>query len=346
MLPKRSGFLEKAAAAGLVLGLCLGVLVTTLVFTLLAARSSGDEEGVRVLRLAHGLDQTHPVHLAMEFMAEDLAERSGGTIRIQVYPSEQLGSETDCIAQVQRGTLDMTKTSTAAMEGFIPEMALFGLPYLFEDADHYWEVLNSEIGEELLTKGDDKGMHGLCYYDSGSRSFYTTDKPILTPDDLQGQKIRVIQSRMAMDMISQLGGSPTPIPWGDLYTALQQGMVDGAENNPPSIYTNRHHEVARYFSLDEHTRVPDMVLFSTKVWNSFTPQERAWIKASAEASVEYQRGIWKEQSAAALAAMEADGVEIHYPDKAPFREKVRPMYEQFVGTEIGNYVERIRAMAE
>lgn len=346
MFPNRSGFLEKSAAAGLVLGLCLGVVITTLAFTFFAAHSSGEDSGARVLRLAHGLDQTHPVHLAMEFMAEDLERRSGGRLKIQVYPSEQLGNETDCIAQVQRGTLEMTKTSTATMEGFIPDMALFGLPYLFEDSEHFWRVLNSEIGEELLAKGDAQGMHGLCYYDSGSRSFYTTTKPILSPDDLQGQKIRVIQSRMAMNMISQLGGSPTPIPWGELYTALQQGMVDGAENNPPSIYTNRHYEVARYFSLDEHTRVPDMVLFSTKVWNSLTQQERDWIKASAAASVEYQRGIWKEKSEAAMKAMEAEGLQVFYPDKEPFREKVMPMYDEFKGTEVGEYVERIRAKAE
>lgn len=339
---RRGGFLERAGAAGFALGLLLGGALVAVAFAIVAGGTERNSS-VTLLKLGHGLDSKHPVHLAMEYMAEDLWDRSGGTLKIQVYPSEQLGSEAECIAQVQRGALAMTKTSTAAMEGFVPEMKVFGLPYLFRDSDHYWKVLNGKIGKELLSKGIQEGLRGLCYYDSGSRSFYTNTKPILKPEDLEGQKIRVIQSRMAMDMISMLGGSPTPIPWGELYTALQQGMVDGAENNPPSIYTNRHYEVAPYYSLDEHTRIPDMVLFSTEIWNSLTPQEQGWIEASAAKSVEYQRKLWEEASVAALEAMQEEGLQVFYPDKEPFREKVAPMYDRFVGTPIGEYVERIKA---
>jgi tripartite ATP-independent transporter DctP family solute receptor len=154
----------------------------------------------------------------------------------------------------------MTKTSAAPMEGFVPEMAIFGIPYVFRDNDHCWRVLESEIGRQLLAAGQSVGLHGLCYYDAGSRSFYTIDRPILVPDDLRGLKIRVQQSKTAMDMVEALGGSPTPIPWGELYTALQQRMVDGAENNPPSFHSNRHFEVCKHLSLDEHTIVPDILV--------------------------------------------------------------------------------------
>lgn len=339
---RRGGFLERAGASGFVAGLLVGVTLAGIAFAVVAARPDGGGS-VRVLKLGHGLDSRHPVHVAMEYMAEDLLERSGGTLKMEVYPSEQLGSEADTISQVQRGALAMTKTSTATMEGFVPAMRVFGLPYLFRDEEHYWNVLNGEIGREMLDAGISTGLKGICYYDSGSRSFYTTNKPILTPADLEGMKIRVIQSRMAMDMISQLGGSPTPVPWGELYTALQQGMVDGAENNTPSIYTNRHHEVAPYFSVDEHTRVPDMLVFSTEIWNELSPQEQAWVEESAAKSVVFQRDLWKKESAEALAAMQEEGVQVFYPDKEPFKEKVAPLYEPFVGTEIGDYVERIRA---
>ena len=228
MLRKETSFLA--------VGLVLGALVAAMCFVFIqrAERASGGGTGAaRVLKLGHGLDQSHPVHAGMEFMARRVAELSAGAVEIQIFPNAQLGSETECVEQLQRGALAMAKTSAAAMEGFVPEMAVFSLPYLFRDEGHYWEVLNGDVGSELLEAGQGVGIHGLCYYDSGSRSFYMIEEPILHPRDLSGSKIRVMQSRMAMDMISTMGGAPTPIPFGELYTALQQGLVDGAENNPP-----------------------------------------------------------------------------------------------------------------
>ena len=329
--------------SGISLGFLVGAGLMAWLFSVMAAHSRDSaSSGTTVLKLGHALDQEHPVHVAMEFMAERLADISGGQVVIQVFPNGQLGSETDCIEQVRRGALAMVKTSTAPMEGFIPEMALFGLPYLFRDEVHYWNVLNGPVGLELLQKGAVSGMRGLCYYDSGSRSFYTTKKPILHPDDLKGLKIRVMRSKMAMNMISQMGGSPTPIPWGELYTALQQGMVDGAENNAPSFWTSRHFEVCKHYSLDEHTRIPDIVLISEVIWKTLSPQEQIWVSEAAAESVEYQRKIWKEQTQANLEFLREAGVTIYNPDKEPFREIVQTLYQPFVGTEIGDYVERIR----
>ncbi len=338
MLRKETSFL----AVGLVVGAL--VTATCFVFIQRADRQAAGGGATRVLKLGHGLDQSHPVHAGMAFMAQRAAELSNGALEIQIFPNAQLGSETECVEQLQRGALAMTKTSAAAMEGFVPEMAVFSLPYLFRDEGHYWTVLNGEIGRELLDAGNGVGIHGLCYYDSGSRSFYMIEAPILQPDDLDGAKIRVMQSRMAMDMISTMGGAPTPIPFGELYTALQQGMVDGAENNPPSLLSSRHYEVARHYSLDEHTRVPDILIFSQLVWGTLSASEQAWLAQAAAESVEYQRELWRGRSDEALATIEAAGVTIYRPDKTPFVEATKPLYEEFRGTMVGDLSDRIRAV--
>ena len=329
----------------LAVGLVLGILVTAICFGLIQRANLHSGSGMaahRIRQLAHVLDQSHPVHAGMEFMAKRVAEISGGAIEIQIFPNGQLGSEPECVEQVQRGALAMVKTSAAAMEGFVPEMAVFGLPYLFRDDEHYWEVLNGSIGKELLAAGANVGIHGLCYYDSGSRSFYMINRPINTPEQLKGEKIRVMASRMSMDMISTMGGAPTPIPFGELYTALQQGMVDGAENNPPSLLSSRHYEVAKHYSLDEHTRIPDMVIFSQTVWATLTAQEQAWLQQAADESVTFQRELWGRKSDEALQKIEAAGVKIYRPAKEPFVAATAPLYEQFKGTAIGKLGARIR----
>ena len=324
----------------LAVGLVLGALLTATCFIFL--QRSGGVSNRTVLKLGHALDQSHPVHAGMEFMAQRLDELSGGTMELQIFPNGQLGSEPETVELLQRGALAMVKTSAAAMEGFVPEMAVFGLPYLFLDDEHYWKVLNGSVGKELLAAGAPVGIHGLCYYDSGSRSFYTIDGPILKPEDVKGEKIRTLQSRMAMDLISTLDGAPTPIPWGELYTALQQRMVDGAENNPPSLLSSRHYEVAKHYSLDEHTRIPDMVIFSQAIWDKLSPEQQAWVDQAANESVVFQRKLWQEKTAEALEQVKAAGVTVYYPDKAPFIEATKPLLESFKGTAIGDLAERIR----
>jgi len=175
-------------------GVLIGALLASAGFSLFLRGQKGGGQSRMVLKLGHGLDTAHPVHKAMEFMKLRLEELSGGSVTIDIYPSSVLGSETQCIEQLQNGSLAMTKTSAAAMENFIPAMAVYGLPYVFRDADHYWSVLNGEVGQGLLKKGESKFLRGLCYYDGGSRNFYTKDAPIRTPDDLKGLKIRVKQS--------------------------------------------------------------------------------------------------------------------------------------------------------
>jgi tripartite ATP-independent transporter DctP family solute receptor len=335
--------MDRKAVSFLVLGLLVGSLLTAAAFVpaIRAARTSS-ASGKTVLRLAHVLPPSHAVHIAMEFMAERLAEISDGTVELQVFGGGQLGSEPEGIEQVQRGALAMVKTSTAALESFVPDMAVFGMPYLFRDEDHYWKVLLGPIGREILAAGEAQGLHGLCYYDSGSRSFYTVSKPILQPPDVREMKIRVLPSRTAHDLIATLGGGPTPIPYGELYSALQQGMIDGAENNPPSYFSSRHYEVARHYSLDEHTRVPDIIVVSKAIWDGLAPQVRAWVDQAALESVDFQRKLWREQTEEALREVQEAGVTIYRPDQEPFREATAPMYTAVEGTRVGALVKRIR----
>ncbi|WP_340105650.1 TRAP transporter substrate-binding protein [Rhodohalobacter sp. 8-1] len=296
------------------------------------------------IRLAHGLSTSHPVHEAMIFMADLADEKSDGKMRIKVYPNQQLGSERELLELVQIGSVGMTKISSGALENFVPEMRVFGLPYLFGDEEHIESVLMGEIGQQLLLAGEPYWLRGLTYYDAGKRSFYTIDRPIKTPDDLQGMNIRVMQSQMAVNMMRELGGSPTPISFGELYTALQQGVVDGAENNPPSFLTSRHYEVAKYYSLDEHTMLPDVVIIGTEVWDNLNTQEQQWLQESADSSAVFQKQLWLDAETEALETVQKAGVEIIYPDKKPFIEATRAIYEQFKQNEPDIYklVEQIQ----
>ncbi len=300
------------------------------------------ESRVRVIKLAHVLDPGHPVHRGMLYMAEKLSEKSGGRMRVDIYPSGQLGQERDLIELLQIGSLAMTKVSTAALEAFVPEMKIFGLPYVFRDDEHRWKVLNGEIGKRLLLAGEKFFLRGMCYYDAGSRSFYTNDVPINSPADLKGLKIRVMNSPTSFAMVQALGGSATPIPWGELYTALQQGVVDGAENNPPSFYLSRHYEVCKYYSLDEHTAVPDIVLMSTVVWQSLSPQEQQWLQEAIDESVEHQKKLWHESTEQALREVQQAGVKVIYPNKQPFQQAVQELHDSYKGTSIYGLLQAIQ----
>jgi tripartite ATP-independent transporter DctP family solute receptor len=300
---------------------------------------------VRVIKLGHGLDPTHPVHLAMEFLAGRVAEKSSGRMRIDVYPSEQLGTERECLELLQIGSLGMTKVSCSVIEGFVPEMGVLSLPYLFRNEEHRFKVLEAEIGRELLRAGEKYWLHGLCYYDAGTRSFYTKDRPILNPDDLAGLKIRTQESPTSIKMVQALGGSATPIAWGELYSALQQGVVDGAENNPPSFYLSRHYEVCKFYSLDEHTGVPDVLVISTEVWNGLPPEFQKILQVAADESALYQKKLWKEATRRALEEVQQAGVEIYYPEKESFIRMTESIYEEYRDEPaIYGLIQRIRAV--
>ncbi len=288
----------------------------------------GGQRDVTVIKLGHGLDSTHPVHIAMVYLGERLAEKSGGTMRVDVYPSGQLGSERESIELLQLGGMGMTKTSASVLEGFAPEYKVFGLPYLLRDDAHKLAVLDGPIGREILASAESKFLRGLCYYEAGSRSFYTKDRPVRTPDDLAGLKIRVQESPMAFALIRALGASATPISYGELYTALQQGVVDAAENNPPSFHLSRHYEVCKFYTLNEHTSMPDVLLISEHLWDTLTPQQQTWVQEAADESAVYQRELWDVATETALEEVRKAGVEVIRPDKALFAERVAHLHEE------------------
>ncbi len=327
-------FPKNSTSLGYRMAICL------LLITIVACKDFQDK---KTIKLGHGLDTSHPVHKAMEFMAEDLKSRSNGTMHIEIYPNQQLGTERQTLELLQIGSLGMTKVSAAVMENFSPNMKVFGLPFLFRDRTHIFSVLDGDIGKELLDGGQKYWLKGLGYYDSGSRSFYTKEKPVASPADLEGLKIRVMESVTAMNMVNSLGGSPTPISWGELYTSLQQGVVDGAENNPPSFYLSRHYEVCKYYSLDEHTSVPDVLIMGTHMWNDLNEQQQEWLQQSVDVSVTYQRKLWAEAEKEALDEVKKAGVTVIQPDKTKFQDKVQDMYKDYKdNTEIYSLIERIQ----
>lgn len=280
------------------------------------------------IKLAHGLDTNHPVHRGMVFMAERLAEKSAGKLTLEIYPSGQLGSERQCLELLQIGSLGMTKVSAAVLENFAPNMQVLSLPYLFRDRQHNYRALDSEVGKSLLLESEEFWLRGLTFFDAGYRSFYAKE-PIRTPADLRDKKIRVQESVTAMNLVRALGGAPTPISWGELYTALQQGVVDGAENNPPSFYTSRHYEVCKYYTLNEHTAVPDVLLIGLVAWRRLSTQEQQWLQEAADEAKTYQRILWQKAEQEALDAVQAAGVEIIIPDKKLFSDLTDELFEAY-----------------
>jgi tripartite ATP-independent transporter DctP family solute receptor len=333
-------------------GLLIGVILTSFTYSYLGRKqlSSPGQKSVRVLKMAHGLSVTHPVHEAIMFFAKRLEELSGGQLSIQVYPSGQLGNETKCLEQLQLGTLDLTKTSAGVMGNFVNSMKVFSVPYIFRDEDHYWSVLDGKLGGELLDilavqdSGALSGFKGVCYYDSGSRNFYTNIQ-VKKPADLKGLKIRTMKDPVAMDMVHALGGSPTPIPWGELYTALKQGVVDGAENNPPSIVSSRHYEACKFLAMDHHSRIPDIVLMSAKKWDTLSLQEQGWLMDAAEESKELQKKLWKKASDDAMDVMRKNGVTILDVETALFKKASMPAVEKNLHGKIKELYEKIQTVS-
>lgn len=292
--------------------------------------SCQQENNTKILYLAHGLPQTHPVHKGMLEFKMALEKKSHGTLRVKIFPDGQLGSERELLELLQIGSVAATKVSASTLSNFVPEYEIFGIPYLFRDKQHLFDVLEGPIGKSILDKGSRFWLRGLCYYDAGSRSIYTRDKAIRTPNDLKGLKIRVMNNRMSIKMINALGGSGTPLAYGELYTAIQQGVVDGAENNPPSFVSSNHYEISKYYTLDEHTTVPDVLLIGTKYWDKLSEIEKKWVQEAANESAQTEKVFWNEAVEQSMRVAKEAGVEIIIPDKSLFADKTKSVLEEFI----------------
>ncbi|KEZ16786.1 hypothetical protein HS327_02071 [Glaesserella parasuis] len=320
----------------LVLGLS-ALLASTISFSALAKTT---------LKLSHNNDKTHPVHISMQNMADEVKKLTNGEVIIRIYPNSQLGTQRESMELMQSGSLDMAKSNASELEAFEPSYGAFNVPYLFKDSDHYYRVLqNPEIGEKILESSKGKGFIGLTYYDAGSRSFYAA-KPIKTPEDLKGLKVRVQPSPSALEMVKLLGASPTPLAFGELYTALQQGVVDAAENNPTALTLMRHGEVSKFYSEDEHTIIPDVLLISEKSWAKLTADQQKIVKQAALNSMMSHKDLWiKMTNEEVKKAKETMGVEFIPVDKQPFVNAVKPMHDKALSDPvIGPYVEKIDSL--
>ncbi len=279
--------------------------------------------------LAHTLPQTHPVHKGILEFQKALDKKSGGKLKVKIFPDGQLGSEREVLELLQIGSVAVTKVSAATLSNFVPEYNVLGIPYLFRDKTHYFDVLEGEVGKSILEKGSKYWLRGLCYYDAGSRSFYTKNKAIRTPEDLKGLKIRVMNNQMAINMVNALGGSATPMAYGELYTAIQQGVVDGAENNPPSFVSSNHFEVSKYYTIDQHSSIPDVLIIGTKYWETLSEQEQQWIQAAADESAQAEKKFWAASVSASMKKAKESGVEIIIPKKSLFADKTASVLEEF-----------------
>ncbi len=305
----------------------------------------GLETGEKIkLRAADVHPESYPTVQGLMEMDRYLREKSGGRISLDIHHSGTLGGEKETMEQTTRGDLDINRTSAAPVAEFSHNIGVFSMPYLFEDTEHMWKVLNGKIGREILDSLEPAGTIGLCYYDAGARSFYTRNRLIETPADLNGLTIRVMQNEIVVAGVEAMGASATPLSWTEVYTSLQTGHIDGAENNPPTLYESRQYEVAKFYSLTEHTRIPEVVIVSKKTWDKLSPGERELVREAAVASVPKERELWDQFTAKAMTELKQQGVTITEPDQEPFRQAVAPVYEKYA-SEYGDLIERIRAAA-
>ena len=319
-------FAALAAAAALSLGVMTGCGASGT-----TADSTGySAENPLVLTLAHGLSETHTVHIAMTQFADEVAEKTDGRIQVKIFPNGQLGSENENLEQLQAGVIAMTKVSAPGLATYNDAFNAFGLPYIFNDTDDFYHVMDSqEMQDFFLSTGDD-GFVTLTYYTSGARSFYTKDRAIRTPADLKGLKIRVQQSPTNVEMMRLLGGTATPMGFGDVYTALQAGILDGAENNELALTDNGHGDICKYYSYDMHQMVPDLLVANYAFLNGLSAEERAIFEEGFQIVKSTEQDAWEDAVAEAKDNAENEQhVNFIYPDTAPFQEAMAPLHDSF-----------------
>jgi tripartite ATP-independent transporter DctP family solute receptor len=263
----------------------------------------------------------HPSSYAEKYFGEELGTLTKGSIKVEVYHNTQLGDAVANVQSVRNGTIGFTTVSASNLNQVLPAMDMYSLPFLFKSEAHFWWFLAQPPAAELAKQLEDKGIKIIGYIDSGSRNFFT-QKAVRTPDDLKGQKIRVMASPVMVNTMKALGATGVPVAWAELYTALQTGVVDGAENNHPSVVAKKFYEVSKYYTLDEHMRIPDVIAMSMKLWNQLNDeQKKAALEAGARTQA-YMRGAWKISEVKDIDALKAKFVEIINPDKAPFVKAV------------------------
>lgn len=321
--------------------LCLSILPESL-----PAAGSGENSGAEriILKAADDHELGYPTTQGLVRMGELLEDWTDGRITVQVYPLAQLGSERETIELTRQGIIDINRVNINPVTQIVPEFKAFALPYIFRDLEHMHKVVDGEIGEELMKTLQSKDLVGLGFYDSGQRSFYNSIRPIRSPEDLRGLRIRVQKAEIMMDMIRALGAVPIPMSFEEVYTGLQTGIIDGAENNYPSWVTKGHFETALYYTQNEHSLVPEIILFSKLSWERLSEQDRQLVRRAALESIPYQRELWKGIVEESIRKAESAGCEIIVRvDKAPFARAMETVYSKHAPGLLP-VIERIRAV--
>ena len=310
-----------------------------------AAMMIGAASAQTVLRSSDTHPDGYPTVEAVKYFGELIKERTDGRYSVEVYHSAQLGQEADTIEQVRSGVIDLNRVSMAPFNSLVPLTQIPSLPYLFTSNDHARKVMAGEIGDEIAKGFEDHGVVVLAFYDGGARSFYNSKKPVNTVADLAGLKFRVIQSDVFVDMVAALGATATPMPYGEVYSSIETGVIDGAENNFPSYESAKHFEVAKNYSLDQHTIVPEVFVMSKASWDKLSDEDKTIFKQAGKESMEKQWELWDARVAQSRKIVEDAGSQITTPEKQPFIDAMKPVYDKYVNTpELKDLVARIQAV--
>ena len=328
--------MKKRWAYALIFICIVALLIPAVLFWIRKSEKENTVTPEFVLLYAENQTEDYPTTLGGKYFAELVYQKTGGRIRILVKSGAELGSESEVIKQLRYGGIAFSRVSLSQLAELIPEMNVLQMPYLYTGSEHMWRVLDGDIGDEFLSLTSGYGLIGLSWYDAGARNFYST-KPIRCLEDLAGMNIRVQESAMMADMVSALGAIPSKIVYSEVYSAIEQGIVDGAENNWPSYEAMRHYNVARYYTIDEHTRVPELQLCSGAIWDKLTPEDQKILTECARESALYERQLWAEREKSSRKIAEDSGItviELSPEEKSRFREAMSEVYSRYCGDQI------------
>jgi tripartite ATP-independent transporter DctP family solute receptor len=324
----------------------LQLVITASLFALIRGSAMAAEQKT-ALKASDVHPEGYPTVQAVENMGKKLEAATGGRLSIQMYASMQLGGEKEAIEQAQVGALQLARVSVGALGPVVDDLNVFNLPFLFRDTAHMDKVIDGPIGQELLdkvTNNPNTHLVGLAFMDAGARNLYDTKRPIKDIADVKGLKVRVMGNPMFVDMMNALGGNGVAMGYDQVFSALQTGVVDGAENNPPSFYFDNHYQAAKYYTLTEHLIVPEILVFSRPTWDTLSKEDQALIKKLAREAQLEERRLWNEKEQQAIDKMKTAGIEIiTISDKTPFQKAVKPVWDKY-GAKYAELIKRIQTV--
>lgn len=310
--------------------------------------TNGEGKSARVIRVAHGQNEEHPQHKALEEFEKYVEEKTNGALDVQLFPNELLGASAQALELCQTGAIDLVIASLGNLEAFEDSYTVLNLPYIMDSTEHYHEVMNDEeIMGPIYESTRESGFIGLTWFDAGVRNVYTTKKVINTPEDLKGLKIRVQTSPTNVKMLQALGASPTPMSFGEVYTGLQQSVIDGAENNELALINNKHGEVAKHYSYNMHAMLPDLLIVNARLLDELPKEQAQAIIDGAKLANEYEVDAWEQAATEAKQKAEEMGVNFYYPDIKPFQEKMKDLHNEYTqDPEMKAVFDKIRAKGD